>query len=210
MSKLRNVEAVKKLLIGEHKTQNRTTIGYRKKEDSEIRKVGDIWEDVSPMGHVTEWEQRDGYKVKRSKGVREILKELDSISKFPNCLDTCDGKLFGQADYKLGKKTGRCLECTIKYEADLKLNGKFDTYVHDKKKENAVSFLKEASKEVEILLKSFDNMGYSHADGSIEKWSIENKESFLEKIRSDFNNLRDDIMGTYNIKEEDLNIDVNK
>ena len=60
MSKLRNVEAVNKLLIGEHKTQNRTTIGYRKKEDSEIRKVGDIWEDVSPMGHVTEWEQRDG------------------------------------------------------------------------------------------------------------------------------------------------------
>jgi hypothetical protein len=53
-------------------------------------------------------------------------------------------------------------------------------------------------------------MGYSHADGSIEKWSIENKESFLEKIRTDFNNLKDDIMGTYNIKEEDLNIDVNK
>ena len=102
------------------------------------------------------------------------------------------------------------MECTIKYESELKLNGKFDTYVHDKKKENAVSFLKEASKEVEVLLRSFDNMGYSHADGSIEKWSIENKESFLEKIRTDFNNLKDDIMGTYNIKEEDLNIDVNK
>lgn len=210
MSKLKNIEAVKKLLVGEHKSQKRTTIGYRKVEDSQIRKVGDIWEEVSPMGDVIEWEQRDGYKVKRAKGVREILKKLDEIQKFPNCLDTCEGKIFGQADIKLGKKTGRCLECTIKYEAELKLNGKFDSYVQDKKKENAISFLKEAAKEVEVLLRSFDSMGYSNADGSIEKWSIENKESFLEKIKSDFNDLRNEIMETYNINEKDLNIDVNK
>jgi len=204
MSKLRNIEAVKKLLVGEHKSQKRTTIGYRKKEDYRIRNVGDIWEEVSPMGDVVEWEQRDGYKVKRAKGVREILKKLDEIKKFPNCLDTCEGKIFGQADYKLGKKTGRCLECTIKYEAELKLKGDFNTYVNDKKRENAISFLREASEEVEILIKSFDNMGYSNADGSIEKWTIENKESFLDKIRNDFNDLKNEIMETYNIKEIDI------
>lgn len=72
MSKLQNIKAVRQLLAGEHKMQTRTIVGYEKAKDSNIRNVGEIWEEVLPNGAVVEWEQKKGYRVKRRKNLKSL------------------------------------------------------------------------------------------------------------------------------------------
>jgi uncharacterized protein (DUF3084 family) len=72
--KIENIQDVKKLLAGEHDSQNKVQVGYagEKLEDTETRKVGDKWFDSDG----NEWEQKNGYKVKLGKQWQQELQNL--------------------------------------------------------------------------------------------------------------------------------------
>ena len=63
-TKLRNIDAIKKMLDGTHRTQTKQTVGFADaKAVSEKHAVGDVWTDSDGV----EWEQREGFKIKKGK-----------------------------------------------------------------------------------------------------------------------------------------------
>ena len=56
-NKLRNIEAIRKMLDGTHRMQTKKSFGYEKQNVT--RNVGDVWTDENG----TEWEQKEGYKI---------------------------------------------------------------------------------------------------------------------------------------------------
>jgi hypothetical protein len=77
--KIDSLQDVKKLLAGEHDSQNKVQVGYggEKSEDNEIRQVGDKWFDADG----NEWEQKNGYKVKLGKEWQQELHQY--LNTFP-------------------------------------------------------------------------------------------------------------------------------
>ena len=63
--KIESLDDVKKLLAGEHDSQNKISVGFDgdRKPDDITRNVGDRWFDESG----NEWEQKEGYRIKLGK-----------------------------------------------------------------------------------------------------------------------------------------------
>ena len=62
-TKLRNIDAIKKMLDGNHKSQTTTKVGLQTgiQADTQRREVGEIWKDSQGV----EWEQRAGFKIQK-------------------------------------------------------------------------------------------------------------------------------------------------
>lgn len=193
MTKLRNVDTVRKMLAGEHRFQTRTVVGYEAPKDITQRNVGDIWEETSPDGTVYEWEQKKGYKVKRPKNLK-ILSELrEYLNEYPNCYDDCEKKQtrkYTRYDNDIRMIHGMCLNCISRYETNLKVKGEFEEYERKKKLDSLISLFKDAEIEKEVIKESLAAVSYANEDGSTEKWGTENLQSMLEKIDNDFEELK--------------------
>lgn len=197
MSKLQNVKAVREMLEGNHRFQNKTTYGYTAKKDTKIRNVGEIWEETLPNGTVIEWEQKQGYRVKRAKNLKILTEVRQELNSYPNCYSDCEKKKTAKYSYhdkKIRDIHGMCLNCLAKYETYLKVEGKFEDYERQKHLESAESFFKDAEKEKELIKKALDSVVYVEEDGSKEVWTTENKQALLEKIDSDFEKLKQNIL----------------
>ena len=86
MAKLQNIKAVKEMLAGEHRIQRRTSVGYEGKKDTSTKNVGDIWEEVMPNGDVIEWEQKQGYRIKRRKNLKILSQVREELNSYPNAM----------------------------------------------------------------------------------------------------------------------------
>ena len=186
MSKLKNIKAVNEILAGTHKTQTRKTHGFSdtdfQNEKNKKREVGEIWAEVNAKGEtVCWWTQKDGYRVK-SNVHPNVKKQLDDVliylKAFPNCQkETCTCKAPSRLDEKFRKLMGMCEDCVFTMETRLKIEGKFNEYALNKLQNNADSYFKEADKELEILKKSLETIGFvDNEHGDVENWTVENLE----------------------------------
>lgn len=194
MSKLQNVKAVKQMLEGTHRFQTRKSYGYDKVKDSEIRQVGDIWEEVLPNGSIIEWEQKQGYKVRRHKNMKVLLDLQDEIRQYPNCYEDCTKKKYTRHDEEIKKAHGMCLDCLVRKETELKIKGEYEEYEKKVTLDYMEGFFREAEKEKEYIKRTLQDLNYVEEDGSVEKWVLENKEELLQKIDTDFEKLKEKML----------------
>jgi hypothetical protein len=196
-SKLRNIDAIKQMLNGNHKFQTKTTLGYTGKT-TDKREVGDIWVDEDGF----EWEQKAGYRIKKGKldGLREELKSFKHCRK-----ETCTCIEPSRADEKMRTLHGMCLDCVIDMEHNLKLDGKYEAYEFDKMKQNALSWLRESEKEVEALkIAIFQAPEFVTVDGHINKWELQyDPEKMKNSIEDQFNQLKHKIFEEYKVTVEE-------
>ena len=200
MSKLQNIKAVRQLLAGEHKMQTRTVVGYEKPKDSSLHKVGEIWEEILPSGDTVEWEQKQGYRVKRRKNLKVLSNLRQELESYDKCYDDCEkrkNKIYTRYDKQTCLSHKMCLDCLTRFETYLKLEGKFEEYEKRKNYESLVAFFIDAEKEKEVIKASLDSIEYVEEDGSREIWNFENKKNFLEKIDNDFKKLKEDMLEPY-------------
>lgn len=210
MSKLKNIQALNQMLVGEHRTQTRKTHGFSdvdyQSEQSKIREVGEIWEQVDAEGKtVCWWEQMSGYKRRsnlhpdRSK---ENLAIREYLNSFPNCQkEVCTCKVPTRLDELFRKRNGMCEDCTMSYETKLKMQGKFNDYALGKMKANAASYFKEADKEVEVMKEELKNIhfaGDSTTLDPVERWNFENVDEMAEKIDEEYNKFKEVVMERFN------------
>jgi hypothetical protein len=140
---LQNIKAIQQMLDGEHRFQTKKTVGFSDtesvREKSKTRAVGEIWEETdTATGIVTVIEQRDGFRIKKSKNSDALQSARDYIRSFPNCQkETCTCAQPNHLDEKMRKINGMCFDCTIEFEHNLKVSGKFNEYAHQKIKNNA-------------------------------------------------------------------------
>ena len=189
MSKLNNIKAVKEMLGGEHKKQNKKTISFTDKVIKR-REVGETWTDDKGQ----KWEQRKGYKVKVGK-LSELRTEL---REFPNCNrenSSCNCTEPGTADLKMKAIHGMCLDCVTLMEYDLKQKGEYEEYERKKMLANAEAWLKQAEVEKEVL-KTTLKASFVNEDGSIEEWAEGmSEDELVSKIDNDFEKFRTDFIG---------------
>jgi len=192
-NKLQNIKAIEQMIDGSHKFQTKKTVGFSDAksaaEKASKRKIGDVWEEVDHItGAVAIVEQKDGFRIRKTKNSDTMQSVRDYLRTFPNCQkDTCTCIKPSHLDEKMRKVNGMCYDCTIEFEHELKNNGEFETYALEKVRNNALSWLDQAEQEVEILKKAYTEVSkvVINGDGLTEnveaKMTPEEFESTIEK-----------------------------
>ena len=102
----KNLAKVQSMLDGDY--NNKIQVGYGDTA-APTRKVGDVWTDAEGY----EWEQKEGFKVKKS--------VMPAVGMFPHqckdCGTNCDNK---KRDKKTYMGFDRCFACQINFEVNLK------------------------------------------------------------------------------------------
>jgi hypothetical protein len=207
MSKLKNVDAVKQLLDGNHKTQTKTTLGYVGNTKQIKREVGEKWEEVDPKnGNTYVWEQKDGYRIRHGNldSVRELIRSMEMPDTCPSCNKHIISSNLNKKMWNIHKM---CSDCVIDMEAKLRYAGKFEEYAKHIMYNNAVAWFKDADKEVQIIKDELEKqfVEYVNADGSTEKWEQTDKEKWLQKIDQDYYDLKQTIINNLSQVNEKQN-----
>ena len=186
--KIESLDDVKKLLAGEHDSQNKISVGFDgdRKPDDITRKVGDRWFDENG----NEWEQKEGYRIKLGKEWQQELR--DYLRSFPNCRkETCTCNMPKRLDEKMRRIHGMCFDCVIDMEHKIRLEGKWDEYEKRKVKENAIAWLSDAEKDKNVIARELSQLEFTNDFGDIEEWKTPfNKDEMLQKIENEFDEFR--------------------
>jgi hypothetical protein len=123
--KLQNVKAVQQMLDGSHKFQTKKTMGFSdaklvaKKNERHV--VGDTWEESDLVGNKFIIEQRDGFRIKKTKNSKIFQEIRDDLQSFPACrkeICTCSGT--HPIDKKMQIIHKMCFDCVIDMEHEMK------------------------------------------------------------------------------------------
>lgn len=198
-SKLRNTEAVHKLLEGTHRTQTRRVSGWTSSEKNKKREVGEVWEEVGVGGHVTIWEQKKGYRVKTSRTAKIIQDAIGKKEDFKKCFKDCKTNNYSRLDKKFNNIHQMCFDCVLRMETKLKNQGSdvFEKYVKSRMLANAKGFIKDAKAEKEAIKEGMIGMEQVYVDGRSERWEHSNKQAILDKVDSDFEKLEKDLIKSF-------------
>lgn len=200
MIRIDGVEDVSKMLHGEHESQQKVTVGYSNvdEETLKVKKIGDRWKDSDG----NEWEQKNGYTVKLGKDWQQELHQY--LHSFPNCgKDTCICTLPKKIDEKMKKLHGMCLDCVVDMEHKIRLEGKWDEYENQKVKENALSWLKEAEKDKNLIAEELSKVDFANEFGDSEKWTVPiSKEELLKKIENEFEEFKKNFINSLDENSE--------
>jgi len=205
-NKLQNIKAVKEMLSGTHKTQNRQSIytGVTKTEipeDDIIERFEDgrpkIWIETSATGTRTRVTQHDGFKSREPEN--SILKSIQDALAVPEKCPKC-GKLMRdneqRLNFKFYFKRKMCFECVLKEESQIKNQGEdaWQKYQNEIMSANAESWFKDTDKEVEVLKQSMKETVWGNADGDFGEVDISAQ---IERIETDYNKLKETIRNQF-------------
>jgi len=198
MSKLNNIKAVNEMIRGEHRTQTRKSKGYEEK--SLERKIGDSWTDAKGQ----EWVQKNGYKAKIGKlsNIRAVINQ----STCPECSKTAT-----HFDKKFITSEGKCHDCVVKAETLMHCEGYvknepiYEQWEREKIKKNVNSFLKDASKDVEMLKQQFTKAEYVNSNGKLDKWTLpESVKDIEDSLDKQFDKFKDELL--HKLEQGDKNV----
>ena len=211
--KLQNTKAIQQMLDGTHKFQTKRTVGFSDAESiakrNERHEVGDTWEDTDPATGITYiYEQREGFRVKKTK-VTDALQSIREESRaFPNCRkETCTCIGTHHLDQKMRKIHGMCFDCTIEMEHELKKEGKFEAYERSKVRENKLAWLQAAERDVAMLKEAYTQASkfVTNSEGQQESWTARmTPEEFEETVQKQFDKFKQEFLENLD-KETDEN-----
>ena len=212
-NKLQNIKAVQQMIDGTHKFQTRKAIGFSDAEAAAKKslrhEVGDIWEEIDSKGNVYIIEQKDGFRIKKTKNSDLFQEVRDELRAFPNCQkQTCTCYQANQLDEKMRKIHGMCFDCVIEMEHQLKKDGTFDEYAHNKIRENALAWLRDAEQDVVMLKQTYTKASkfVLNGDGETESFSARmTPEEFEEKIEKSFAEFKENFLKKLNGKNNENN-----
>jgi ElaB/YqjD/DUF883 family membrane-anchored ribosome-binding protein len=211
-NKLQNVKAVQQMLDGTHKFQTKKIVGFSDADTTakknERHELGDVWEETDSVTGITHViEQRDGFRIKKTKGTDVLQTVRNELRSFPNCRKetcTCSGK--HHADQKMQKIHGMCLDCTIDMEHELKTSGKYEEYEQNKIRENALAWLKTAERDVEMLKEAYTTASQfvTNSQGEKETWTAKmTPEEFEETVQKQFDIFKENFLKRLEGKQDE-------
>jgi hypothetical protein len=208
--KLQNVKAIQQMLDGTHKFQTKKTIGFSDAKEtakkSEHREIGDVWEETDSSGTVYIVEQRDGFRIRKTKNSDVFQSIREELRAFPNCKkDVCTCNGIHPLDQKMRGIHGMCFDCVIEMEHEMKKDGTFDEYARNKVKENALAWLRDAERDVALLKQTYTQASQfiTNTDGETESWAAKmTTEEFEETIQKEFDKFKENFLNKLNGVEE--------
>ena len=208
--KLQNVKAIQQMLDGTHKFQTKKSIGFSDTKEaakkSEHHEIGDVWEEIDSSGVIHIVEQRDGFRIRKTKNSDVFQSIREELRAFPNCrkdICTCNGT--HPLDQKMRGIHGMCFDCVIEMEHEMKKDGTFDEYARNKVKENALAWLRDAERDVELLKQAYTHASefVTNADGETESWGAKmTPDEFEETVQKQFERFKENFLNKLNGVEE--------
>ena len=212
--KLQNTKAVQQMLDGTHKFQTKKTVGFSDAEQvakrNERHEVGDTWEEIDTSTGITYiYEQRDGFRVKKTKASDALQSIREEIRAFPNCRkETCTCIGTHHLDQKMRKIHGMCFDCTIEMEHELKKEGKFEEYERSKIRENKLAWLATAERDVAMLKQAYTQASnfVTNSEGQKETWTARmTPEEFDETIQKQFDKFKQEFLNNLDKETDEIN-----
>jgi len=141
----KNLAKVQDMLDGNFKTK--IQVGQYAPTE-ETRKVGDKWTDSDGY----EWEQKEGFRVKKS--------NTPAVGLFnhqcKDCGKNCSPKMSKPWDKDTHKADGRCYHCQLNYELDLKFESKLRWFAYRRLKD--FRNMESIEKEMEQWVDEFEKI----------------------------------------------------
>lgn len=197
-NKLQNIKALQQMLEGNHKFQTKKTTGFSDAKETSKRnerhEIGDTWEETDAHGNVYVLEQRDGFRVRKTKN-SDVFQEIrDELKSYKNCpKDVCTCLTPNHLDEKMRKFNGMCYDCTIETEHEMRKAGTYDEYERERIKNNALAWLRTAEQDLTVLKQTYTEASkfITNADGEIETYAARmTPEEFNEKVEEQFNKFK--------------------
>ena len=211
--KLQNIKAVQQMLDGSHKFQTKKTTGFSDAklvaQKNERHEVGDTWEETDSTGNVFVIEQKDGFRIRKTKN-SEIFQELrDDLKSFPNCRkETCTCPGTHPIDKKMQVIHKMCFDCVLEMEHELKKAGTFNEYEHNKVRENALAWLADAERDVAMLKQTYTQAAkfVTNSEGEIETWAAKmSPEEFDQTVQAQFDIFKENFLKRLNGESNETN-----
>lgn len=172
-----NIEIVKDYLNGERPL---TVVGYAAPAEQK-HSVGERWTDSRGR----EWEQKENGPVRVTKVIDIVRAEFDD-----RCSDCgCEIRWGSRHDRKFFNKTGKCFDCLIKEETDLRIKGQYVLYERKKILNNQRTYLLDIRaklREAFDFTKEHKELTYVNSNGFVERWENNARDDLLKNIRKDF------------------------
>jgi len=201
-NKLQNIKAVKEMLAGEHKFQKRKSTYFGKtstensKEDIlETFDNGDpkVWIETKTNGTRIKVTQHDGFTTRVPEN--SVMEQVRDVLTVPDKCPECNKNMRDheqKLNFKFYFKRGKCFECVLKEEREIKDKGldEWKEYQNKIMKANAESWFKDTDKEVEIIKTQAKETLWQNADGESGQVDMS---VMLKKIEKDYKKLKTDI-----------------
>jgi hypothetical protein len=177
----RDVQRIRNLLSGKQGEATQTQVGYTTKHID--RNEGDVWEEFG-----RKWTIKNGIKMSVTK--------LDRAKKAifaPLLCPNCSKPMKSEYDKKMFFIHNHCLDCVIKTETQLKIEGKYEDYATKIKKSNANFILDEYVNGFDDFLANFGNIeSFVTEQGDIEDWHVKalDKQKIREQVMKDIEEAR--------------------
>lgn len=205
-NKLQNIKAINQMLDGTHKFQTNKTVGFSDAQDaakrSERHEVGDVWEETDTQGITYVVEQKDGFRIRKTKNSEIFQSIREEIRSFPNCRkDVCTCIGTHMLDQKMRTVHGMCFDCVIEMEHEMRKDGTFDAYAKNKVRENALAWLRDAERDVELLKQAYTQATQfvTNGEGETESWSAKMTPiEFEETIQKEFDKFKENFLNKLN------------
>jgi bacterioferritin-associated ferredoxin len=174
---------MRNIIKKEYTAKTVTQVGYTKSQVE--HKEGDVWEE-------------NGKKWTIKNGIKQTVTRFDELKKVINLPIACPSCNKAMKNTSLNKKMwpihGKCFNCVIEYETELKRQGKFEEYA----KNLIGGGVKQYIKDLEDALIDFNNDvedQFVTEHGDIETWKGKgiDKEKFTKEVQDHIQELKDTI-----------------
>ena len=185
---------------GEYEKNTQISFSGADKENIK-REVGERWTDDNGKS----WEQHAAGKIETSE-LSDTMQEVRAyLDKLNSCkAEDCNTIKIGRVDKKLISKTGYCITCLAKREAQIKYDGLWKEYEDYKIYSNMIAHGKDVIAQFEQAYRDTkQTYEVVQEDGTIETWSMErNVDELKAEILLDINNFEKEIEEVTKLRNE--------
>lgn len=128
-------------------------------EPEPVRAEGEVWTDSNSRT----WTMKNGKK--------EAYSHFQDARR-PWFCPKCGNTMNGKADDRMWLLRGKCSNCVIKEETQMRIDGTWPRYEKEKILSNQIAYLKDKIAEVSDVQRTISDPENHFADGTFEKWNI--------------------------------------
>lgn len=152
----RGLQRIRNLISKKYDASTGVQVGYIKK--TEDHEEGDIWEEDNRT-----WTIKNGIKQTYTK-----LDTARQAGRIPFSCPCCKKRMKTDHDKKMYPIHGKCFDCVIVFESQLKREGKYEAYMQQFIKGNILTLTEEAEQFIDHFAKS-EKETFVTDDGDIEE-----------------------------------------
>lgn len=148
-----------------------------------IRKEGEVWVEKGKT-----WTIHNGIKrtVSKFSSIRKTLRT-------PICCPKCN-KSMKHVDEQVYKFNSVCLDCTIDFEHQLKIDGKYDDYERARILANAKGYVVDMDKFFNEYFQEVSDKSYVTEDGDVEAWLGDPSKKVKEVVKPELDRLKKELI----------------